>query len=100
MTDLREAGMKWCCKGFQGNFQMAGTRGFGIFVSTKDGPEPRFILQHRALDEGSPTLNTTHPVSVVSDAYIQFCPWCGVRLREFYRDTYRELDRSDLRVPM
>ena len=21
----------------------------------------------------------------------RFCPWCGVELREFYRDTWREL---------
>ena len=92
--------MKWCCKGFQGSFQMAGTRGFGIFVSTKDGPEPTFIMQHRAVDEGPPILNTTYPVSVVTDARIQFCPWCGVKLRAFYQGSYRELDRSDLRVPI
>ena len=90
--------MKWCCKGFQGNFQMAGTRGFGKFVSTKDRPEPSFIMQHRAVDEGSPVRNTTYPVSVVTDARIQFCSWCGVRLREFYQGSYRDLDRSDLRV--
>jgi hypothetical protein len=75
--------MKWCCMGFQGNFQMAGSRGFGIFVSTRDSPEPEFILQHRALDKDSPSLKTSYPVSLVSDVQIQFCAWCGVRLREF-----------------
>ena len=92
--------MKWCCKGFEGHFQMVGTRGFGIFVSTKDGPEPNFIMQHRAVDEGSPVPNTTYPLSLVTDAQIQFCPWCGVRLKKFYLDSYRELDRSELRVPI
>ena len=69
-------------------------------LSTKQGPEPKFIMQHRAVDEGSPVPNTTYPVSVVTDAFIQFGPWCGVRLKEFYRKNYRELDRSDLRVPI
>jgi hypothetical protein len=90
--------MKWCCMGFQGNFQMAGSRGFGIFVSTRDSPEPEFILQHRALDKDSPSLKTSYPVSLVSDVHIQFCPWCGVRLREFYQKTHIEMDRSDLKV--
>jgi hypothetical protein len=90
--------MKWCCMGFQGNFEMAGSRGFGIFVSTRDSPERDFILQHRALDKDSPSLNASYPVSLVSDVHIQVCPWCGVRLREFYPKTYTELDRSDLKV--
>jgi len=90
--------MKWCCMGFQGDFQMAGSRGFGIFVSTSDSPEPEFILQHRALDKDSPSPKTSYPVSLVSDTHIEFCPSCDVRLREFYRKTYTELDRSDLKV--
>ena len=92
--------MKWCCMGFQGNFQIAGSRGFGIFVSTKDGSEPSLILQHRSLDERSSAPNRNYPISLVTDVRIQFCPWCGVRLKQFYWDSYRELDRSDLRVPI
>lgn len=79
---------------------MAGSRGFGIFVSTTNEPEPVFILQHRALDEGAPNPNTTHPLSLVTDAHIQFCPWCGANLKGFYRDTFKKLDRSDLRIPI
>jgi hypothetical protein len=90
--------MKWCCMGFQGDFQMAGSRGFGIFVSTRDSPEPEFILQHRALDKDSPSPKTSYPVSLVSDTHIEFCRWCGARLREFYRKTYIEMDRPDLKV--
>ena len=86
--------------GFSGRFQMAGTRGFGIFMSTNEGPEPRFIVQHRTVDEGSPILNTTYPVSVVFVAFTPFCPWCGVTLKKFYRKSYVELDHSDLRVPI
>ncbi len=92
--------MKWCCKVFQGWFETAGTRAIGVFASMLDSGEPAFILQYRALDSGSPIPITNYPFSTVSDVHIQFCPWCGVRLKEFYRDTYRELDRSSLRVPI
>jgi hypothetical protein len=44
--------MKWCCMGFEGNFQMAGSRGFGVFVSTYHNSEPAFVLQHRSVDPG------------------------------------------------
>ena len=92
--------MKWCCKVFQGWFQTAGTRGIGVFVSTQEGSEPAFILQHRALDPESPLPNTSYPLSTVSDIHIQFCPWCGSDLSKVYHDYYKELDRSDLKVPV
>jgi len=90
--------MKWCCMGFEGNFQMAGARGFGTFVSRKDGQEPSFILQHRAVDPGVVVPNSGHPLSLVSDIHIQFCPWCGVKLRDFYKGSLAELDLSNLAV--
>ena len=96
----REIPMKWCCKAFQGWFEAAGTRGIGVFVSMIEGREAAFILQHRALDPGSPVPNTSFPLTTVSDVHIHFCPWCGVRLKEFYQDTYQELERSGLRVPI
>ena len=90
--------MKWCCMGFEGNFQMAGSRGFGVFVSTGDRSEPAFILQHRSLDLGAPTPNTEYPISLVSEIQMQFCPWCGVKLKDWYRNTLKDLDRSELKV--
>jgi tetratricopeptide (TPR) repeat protein len=53
---------------------MAGSRGFGVFVSMREGSEPRFILQHRSVDPGLPTPNTDYPISLVSDVQMQFCP--------------------------
>ena len=91
--------MKWCCLGFQGNFQKAGTRGFGVFVTTQNGPEPEFVLQHRAVDPGKSVTSLDYPVSLVSDMQLQFCPWCGVKLKDWYRKTFKELDRPDLKVP-
>jgi hypothetical protein len=70
------------------------------FVSTQGDPEPAFILQHRALDPGVPAPQTDSPLSVVSDVHISFCPWCGADLKRAYRDNFRELDRSELRVPL
>lgn len=92
--------MKWCCMGFEGNYQMAGSRGFGVFVSTRDGLEPVFILQHRSIDPGAPTPNTEYPISLVSDVQMQFCPWCGVKLKDWYRNALKDLDRSELKVPV
>lgn len=90
--------MKWCCMGFEGNFQMAGERGFGVFVYRRDGQEACFILQHRAVDQGVVIATTERPVSMVSDIQVQFCPWCGVKLSDFYRNRLLELDRSELRI--
>ena len=90
--------MKWCCMGFEGNFQMSGSRGFGVFVSIREGAEPAFILQHRSVDPGAPTPHTEYPISLVSDIQMQFCPWCGVKLSDWYRKVLKELDRSELGV--
>jgi hypothetical protein len=92
--------MKWCCKVFQGWFEEAGKRGLGVFVSTPDHSEPAFILQYRALDPGVPVPQTDFPLSSVSDVHIHFCPSCGANLKKLYRDSFRELDRPELRVPL
>ena len=90
--------MNWCCMGFEGHCLAAGGRGFSVLVSTRDGPAPSFILQHRALDPGAEVPPSTSPLSFVSDVKIRFCPWCGVNLSKWYRRTFGELDRSDLQV--
>jgi len=90
--------IKWCCAAFEGHFQMAGLRGFGVFTAPGLDAKPAFILQHRVVDLGSPYPRGEHPLSVVSDVQIQFCPWCGARLQKQYHDQIHALDRSDLRV--
>jgi hypothetical protein len=92
--------MKWCCIGFQGNFQMAGERGFAVFVSMREGPLPTFILQHRSLDPGASVPHTASPMTLIDSMHIQFCPWCGVQLKDWYRNSLTELDRSELKVPL
>ncbi len=90
--------MKWCCMGFEGNFQMAGSRGFGVFVSAPDGSEPAFILQHRSLDPGASVPSTEYPLTLVDSMQIHFCPWCGVKLVDWYRGALKALDRSEFYV--
>ncbi len=92
--------MKWCCKVFQGWFDEAGKRGLGVFVSMQGHSDAAFILQYRALDQGAPVPHTDFPLSSVSEVHIHFCPWCGADLKRSYRDSFRELDRSELRIPL
>jgi len=92
--------MRWCCEVFQGWFGEAGKRGLGIFVATQGDSDPTFILQYRALDPGAPPPHTDFPLSTVSEVGILFCPWCGANLWKSYRDSFVELDRSELRVPL
>jgi hypothetical protein len=84
--------------GFEAHAISAGSRGAAVFVSTRDDPEPVFILQYRALDPGIPVPRTDSPLSSVTDVQIQFCPWCGVNLKTWYRNAVRELDKSELQV--
>jgi hypothetical protein len=92
--------MNWCCVVFQGWCQQAGQRGVALFVSTRESADPAFILQYRALDPDAPIPRTNSPLSSVSDVQIHYCPWCGADLKKTYRTTFRELDRSELQVPL
>ncbi len=88
---------KWCCMGFEGHFLQAGHRGSAVFVVSS---EERFVfvLQHRAINPTTPLPVSDHPLSLVTDIEIRFCPWCGVVLSEYYGSCMNELDRSGLKV--
>ena len=59
-----------------------------------------FILQHRALEPGAPhPTGYPHPISIVSELGLQFCPWCGVNLKKWYKGFEHTLDKSNLRIP-
>jgi hypothetical protein len=40
------------------------------------------------------------PVSVVTEAGMTFCPWCGVNLKRFYGKRTAELDRPGFSIPL
>ncbi len=91
--------MNFCCMGFEGMLGSAGERGFGTFTAQYPEGEVVFVLQHRALDEGAEAPPfAPSPLSLVSDLLIQVCPWCGVELKEFYRNDLKKFDRTDLKI--
>lgn len=93
--------MRWCCAQFQGLHSEAGMRGMGVFARRSVDGAAYFVLQNRAT-EPNVSVSTTPlaPISLVSEIGIQFCPWCGVRLLEHYRDEIASLERPDLAVPI
>lgn len=93
--------MKWCCSAYEGNFENAGMRGLAVFADESDS-QLKFILQFRAADSGIElkTSQLDQPVSLVTDSVIQYCPWCGSKLSEVYRDQIEDIVKKNLRVPL
>ena len=89
--------IRWCCLGFRGHTDMAGKRGFAIFSDTSE-PPTRVVLQYRAVDSDVefPLISFPHPISLISDVVIQYCPWCGKHLQSWYGHQLEEFNRSDL----
>lgn len=76
--------MTFCCGAFQANFEMAGHRGFGVFSALLDEGKVGYIVQHRAMESVETAPRTDSPLSLISEMYIHFCPWCGKRLDQVY----------------
>jgi hypothetical protein len=91
--------MKWCCLTFKSWYEAAGERGFTILVGRNTQGKPQFVLQHRAVDkEVEDSINTEYPLSLVSDIYISYCPWCGRNLGKWYGNSVDALFRSGFKV--
>lgn len=88
--------MNWCCFAFKGHSENAGQRGLGIYVEVHD-KDPKFVLQWRSVDNPI-SFQSEQAISLMEEVKISFCPWCGVRLSEFYSSSYKELARPDLRI--
>ncbi len=92
--------MKWCCPVFKSWYEGAGERGFAILVGRNSAGKPEFILQHRSLDNEVESLpETEFPMSIVSEVYVDYCPWCGRMLDKWYGKYVDELYRPDLKIP-
>jgi len=76
--------MAFCCDAFKANLEMAGSRGFGVFSFQFDDNVVAYLVQNRAMEPGAVPPVTTSPLSLISEMYIHFCPWCGERLDQFY----------------
>ena len=53
--------MTFCCDAFKANFEMAGTRGFGVFSVKLDKNGVAFIVQNRAMESGADAPLTSSP---------------------------------------
>jgi hypothetical protein len=93
--------MKWCCDGFRNGYKFRHERGFIVFArppipNVTAGPS--FFFGFRAL-ERSKQENFGQVVKGKLDGCMslsgctgmRYCPWCGVELRRFYRNTWKEL---------
>lgn len=91
--------MKWCCIPFENHYQIAGERGIAVVLDIADDGDATFLLQSRAFDRNrTPALNTTEPMSLVTETAIDFCPWCGRPLVKWYARDLPQLARPDLTI--
>jgi hypothetical protein len=56
------------------------------------------ILQHRALDMDVEPPNTKSPLSLISQMWIAYCPFCGADLKKFYGKEVDRLARPKLLI--
>lgn len=91
--------MKWCCAPFKAWYDEAGHRGFAILVGRYSNGRGEFTIQHRVADKDTPELPPTqHPLSIISDIDISYCPWCGCNLERWYGKYIDELYRPQLKI--
>jgi hypothetical protein len=91
--------MKWCCLGFEGNYEMFGQRGLSVLAQKEDLgiQKPAFFMQVRAVSAEDQSrlqgLPSDIPFSLVTQIGIRFCPWCGKNLQRFYGKAIDSLHR-------
>ena len=91
--------VKWCCVGFESFYGEAGHQGAGILVGRDSLGDPEFIMQYRAADADHKLEFTgKDPVASVVDIRLQYCPWCGRNLEEWYRNRIEDLYRPHLKI--
>jgi hypothetical protein len=90
--------MKWCCIGFQSAYESAGQRSIAAVIDYDSENKPEFILQARAFDGTPPQIKPPAPMSLVIENRMQYCPWCGTELQEWYAKHVAVLIRPDLRI--
>jgi hypothetical protein len=89
--------MKWCCIPFKNYYATAGERGISILIGRNSAGKPEFVMQHRAVDKEIESLPyTDYPISIITDACIVYCPWCGRKLDKWYGKYVDELYKPGL----
>ncbi|HSP17250.1 MAG TPA: hypothetical protein VLV78_21080 [Thermoanaerobaculia bacterium] len=91
--------IKWCCAAFENAYNLAGDRTIAVLIDRYADGEPEFLLQARAFERGhEERLNTSAPISLISESPIAFCPWCGTDLRRRYRSNIDDLQRAGFKI--
>jgi hypothetical protein len=92
--------VKWCCAGFEAAYQAGGSRTIAAVVDRYSDGRPAFLLQSRTFDSGyePPALNSSVPMTLITEAGMSFCPWCGNNLAKWYRKSVDTLARPGLRI--
>jgi hypothetical protein len=90
--------MRICCDDFKGHFEFRHERGTLVFALPRV-TTGSFYLGFRSVARS--VIPRVHDVLKVHEdlgavylrgcVSLRFCPWCGVELQKFYRDTWREL---------
>ena len=87
----------FCCAGFENLIERAGQRGLSAVVLRFPLKELGFLLQARAValeDEG--VIGPNHPLPVTlrmsSSIGLQYCPFCGQRLKKFAEKSPSEFE--------
>ena len=92
--------MNFCCDGFRNAIDQRHERGLFIYVLPPGhGDERRLAFRIasrsvlRADLQSFRQSGTVMPMDVTLSCQtgLRYCPWCGVRLAEFYCDSYSEL---------
>jgi hypothetical protein len=88
--------INWCCIAFENAYSRGSQRGHNVlFATSVDGIQ--FFLHYRSIDpEHMGALHEVRlpfPVSLVGEARIRFCPWCGRDLINQYR---KQLERMPI----
>jgi len=89
----------WCCLTFEGSYRSSGYRGLSVFPCRDSKGKVLFILQYRLrdIDDESDLKSVLVPITKCSDVVINYCPWCGKGLHDYYRNDIDRLARPDLR---
>ena len=97
--------MKWCCPGFEGNFQNRNKSGFFVFARPPEkviSKEPLFYIASRFVENENKNnfskaiKSLEFPVTLSVSTGMQYCPWCGVKLIKFYKKSYEALVDSKI----
>ncbi len=99
--------MKWCCDPFRNATENRTGDGFVAYVVPPGSSEaePQFGFAFRAVrTQDVPQLRAavagksgTGNIKLTGAFRLRFCPWCGVRLADYYRSCYQEFSDEDLR---